>query len=161
MRTRMTAAGLFGLGVIVLWSWGTATAQSQQPASGGCDVAAELRLLRESIEAHGKAQILSASAAMQQARIQPLMTELFATRKQLEQAQRGVVEASEGLQNFRVTPGDVREAEMQSRLAETLKVVQRSEAMIRAREGDLATKLENEEAIWRQLMAQLQQVIKR
>ena len=161
MRTRMTAAALFGLGATVLWSWGTVTAQSQQPASGGCDVAAELRLLRESIEATGKAQILSASAAMQQARIQPLMTELFATRKQLEQAQRGVVEASEELQNFRPSPGDAREATMQSQMANSLKLVQRSEATLRAREGDLATKLENEEAVWRQLMAQLQQVIKR
>ena len=148
------AVGLLSLG---------AFAQSQQPSAPatGCDVAAELRLLRESIEASGKAQILSASAAMQQARIQPLMTELFATRKQLEQAQRGLQEASEELQNFRPAPGDARDAMIQSRLADSLKLVQRSEAMLRAREGDLSTRLQNEEAVWQQLMAQLQQTIKR
>ena len=148
------AVGLLSLG---------AFAQSQQPSAPatGCDVAAELRLLRASIDASGKAQVLSASAAMQQARIEPLMAELLATRKQLEEVQVSLREASMHLQDFRPSGDSSRDEIIQAQLSGGLKTIERKEAMLRAREGDLSTRLQNEEAVWQQLMAQLQQTIKR
>jgi hypothetical protein len=161
MRIKTTAAVVFGLGAIALWSWGTVTAQSQQPASGGCDVAAELRLLREIVEANGKTQALSSYAALQQSRIQPLTAELLATRKQLDEATLTLRSVRAHLQDFQPTGNSSADVAIRTTQVEAVKNAETREAMLRAREGELSTKLQNEEAIWQQLMAQLQQVIKR
>jgi hypothetical protein len=44
---------------------------------------------------------------------------------------------------------------------EGLKAFERKEALLRARDGDLSTKLQNEESVWQQLMAEVQRLIKR
>lgn len=163
MRSRISILAALAFVTVAAWAtFGGVAAQTQQPSGGSlAEVAAEIRLLREAIEANGRTQALAAYATLQQSRIQPLTAELLATRKELDEAARTLRALQQDLASAPPIGDTTADRTIQAMRTAGLRTAESKEAVLRARESDLSSRLQHEEFVWSQLMTQLQQAIRR
>ena len=160
MRTKISIVIIAGCAALAAWSMGDVAAQTAT-ASGGTltEVSTEIRLLREAVQAGNKTQTLASFAAVQQSRIAPLSAELSALRRDIDEQTVALQTSREGLRTYQGSPKPSNS--VSAAMAETIQNAERRLGSLSNRERDLSVRLQNEEAVWAQLMAQLQEAVKR
>ena len=160
MRTRSAIAIVASCAALSAWSMGRVAAQSQGVPGGTLsEVATEIRLLREALQAGQKTQTLASVMAVQQSRITPITAELSNLRREIDEQTVALQKSKEGLRTYQALP-KVDKAVAESMMA-SIQGAESRLALLNGRERDLSARLQNEEAAWAQLMAQLQEAIRR
>ena len=159
MRTR--TAIIVGTACVLLaaWSMGSVAAQSQAVPGGTLtEVATEIRLLREAVQAGQKTQTLASFASVQQSRIAPITAELSILRREIDDQTVALQKSKEGLRSYQALPKY--EKDVVTQMVASIQGAETRLALTRGREQDLSARLQNEEAAWAQLMAQLQEFLR-
>lgn len=168
MKTRtslcVVLAGVSMLAVVSVSLRASVVSQTQPVAPGSmAEVVAEIRLLRASFEERSRHQAIAAAMAAQQARVQPLVVQLGEARKDLDKAAADTRAASQAVQELQYNvSGSVKSLpDITRRFQTTATLAAAKETDLRRREGDLVQAIEREDAVWSDLLARLQEAIRR